>query len=231
MDLTSTHSSPKNGRKKKLISTFLLSIFLFSFNRGQSIIQSISTLHQTPGDRARGPDVCGWTPSERCQCKRHSPEQRGRTATANRGNPVKSLRKKNQKVLSVLALNSPGCKTPTTAGWRRWKRLNRGLRARCRWWPLQRRSRRKDSRADLKIRWRWPLSEAYTHKNTPTRVVIHYQWHLFNSSGEKCDKVFMFLCYPRKSAWQEPTSLHLWMEWRQETQSVFSHTFSETDPS
>lgn len=32
----------ENAREEKLISTFVLSIFLFSFNRGQSIIQFIS---------------------------------------------------------------------------------------------------------------------------------------------------------------------------------------------
>lgn len=32
----------ENAREKKLISTFVLSIFLFSFNRGQSIIEVIS---------------------------------------------------------------------------------------------------------------------------------------------------------------------------------------------
>lgn len=32
----------ENAREKKLISTFLLSIFLFSFSRGQSIIEVIS---------------------------------------------------------------------------------------------------------------------------------------------------------------------------------------------
>lgn len=40
----------KNAREKKLISTFVLSIFLFSFNRGQSIIQFISKAFSfTPG--------------------------------------------------------------------------------------------------------------------------------------------------------------------------------------